>query len=180
VGINLADKTERSTLIAIIVLIGVVVVAEYAIAHLDLVVLKLLLTPATILISILTNIDFFWKDGVGYVNETATIIIDRGCVGTTIFLLSFGIGASSVLLKSKGIAIKQIAGILFTSYLLTIFANVSRIVITIQLLQILPHVVSNKSIHTALGVFIFFTFLIIYKYFIDLLFNRKGSYEPAS
>ena len=137
--------------------------------------LKFLLFPTTQIVDLATDSESDFYEDMGFVNSQLNIVIDKSCSGFNFLILCFvclsftAIGYfNKNLYKSLSIVF-----LLIISYFLTIFANSSRILVSVSLqkLQILN---ITKQIHQAEGVFVYLFFLIaFYLIFLHIL-NKKN------
>ena len=92
-----------------------------------------MLKPVSGLITIITNYDSIYTTGSGFFYQELNITIDKSCSGINFWLMSFMICMFTIIPKKRTrlqkIMTFPVAFIL--AYVLTIFANTSRILISI-------------------------------------------------
>lgn len=156
------DSTDKSYY-HFSLLILAIVVSEYCFSKSPLEYSLFLLWPATAITSIFTGIPFLWSEGVGYVSHCGDIIINKGCAGTAFFLLTVGGGISVIILKKKSVSLSWGIVVVLFAWLTTVLANVSRIVLSIKLLAFDSSLFSSPGMHKAMGVLIFFPYLLFFQ-----------------
>lgn len=123
-----------------------------------------LLGPTDYFVSILTNSNGVFTQQLGYYHQDLNITIEKSCSGLNFFSLSFLITHCSFISHLKSLKSKCFALPLsfLLSWLLTIFVNTSRIIISIF---INGNIVIPKQyqafIHQAEGIFIYLLFLML-------------------
>ena len=129
---------KQLTVIAIFLLL------KYAFTIADASDLIFLLKPTNIFVGLLTGSHSVYIECNGYYHETLNIIINKSCSGFNFWLLSF---LSFAYLKLP------IPTALGCAYLLTIFANTSRIFASIAM--------QSRALHEAIGIITYLSFLIL-------------------
>ena len=146
--------------------------------------LMFLLKPTNKLVEILTDSRSVFLADNGFFYEKMNIAIDKSCSGFNFWILCF------LLFTYLGLKyfdkhwhkILIIPTALFCAYVLTVFANVSRIVASIlahnQTVGIFPD--KQLIIHEIVGITTYFSFLILAYYLIELFLKNKKHYaKPA-
>lgn len=145
--------------------------------------LTFLLYPTDKLVSLLTGSHSIFLDEYGYFYENINIVIEKSCSGFNFWVLCF------LLFTYLGLKyfdrnlhkILIIPTAFLSAYLLTIFANVSRIVASIvvrnQTLTIFPN--EQSMIHEIVGIATYFSFLIIAYYLVEKKLKHKHHAELA-
>ena len=124
-----------------------------------------ILFPTAKAVEGITGISFQKEALTGYVNWDVQIIIAKSCAGIN-FLIVLVIMLAVMNLRSQASLKKKwlsLPGILLFSYMITIFANAIRIVLSIYCFQlnIFSHWLTKDRFHRITGVIIFFTILSI-------------------
>ena len=139
--------------------------------------LAFLLKPTDKFVGLLTGSQsvFLAKDGFFY--EKMNVVIDKSCSGFNFWILCFLV-FTYLGLKYFDKHLHKILTIptaLFCAYLLTIFANVSRIFTSIivqnQTVNIFPN--QQYLIHEAVGITTYFSFLVLVYYLIEKFLKHK-------
>lgn len=148
-----------------------------------------ILAPTTGWVSILSGIPFEYEAGFGYVNHSLRYLIAPSCSG-----VQFMIIMTTMLIFSFSHRIKRLGWIItsvFSSYLFTILVNGFRIILAIYLPEYLnelsstcenPYMVklleyqpSPKQLHTAIGIIVYFTALLIIYYIVDSVTTNSST-----
>jgi exosortase K len=131
-----------------------------------------MLKPISELLSIITTNDAVYTTSSGFFFQELNITIDKSCSGINFWLMSFMVCIVSIIPKKRTLLEKTIAfPIAFIlAYVLTLFANTSRILISIFIEK---NTNFNYSwLHQAQGVFIYLTFLILFYLLINHLLSK--------
>ncbi len=138
--------------------------------------LAIILNPVRHIVGLFTGSPSYFNPDLGYHFPTLNITIDRSCSGLNFFVMAFcmiGISTLPFYQKWNHKLLALALGTLAT-YLLTIGATTSRILIAInslQLKEIYPWLASDK-IHQAQGGFVYLFFLILF-YLTATFFHNK-------
>lgn len=145
----------------------------YAQANNDMVLF--VLKPVSELISIITNYDAMYTTSSGFFYQELNITIDKSCSGINFWLMSFMICMFSIIPKKKTRLQKIIAFpvAFILAYVLTLFANTSRILISIFIEK--KSSLNYTWLHEAQGVFIYLTFLILFYLLINHILTKTNS-----
>ena len=134
-----------------------------------------ILKPVSELITMITNYDSIYGTSSGFFFQELNIVIDKSCSGFNFWLISFMVCIVTIIPKKKTqlqkIITFPIAFIL--AYVLTLFANTSRI-----LTSIFTEKNTNLNftwLHEAQGVFIYLTCLIIFHLLINHTLSKTNS-----
>ncbi len=128
--------------------------------------LKFLLNPTNRIIELVTNSDSHFIATHGYFHEDLNILIDKSCSGFNFCIICFALIIYLFInfLKSRKQKIIAFPLSLILAYIFTIFANASRIIISIMAqgtadnyIGVRPHL----NLHHLTGSFIYLFFLII-------------------
>lgn len=132
----------------------------YSFANNDMV--SFLTRPTNTIISFITNKASTYNSESGFYYASLNIVIDKSCSGFNFWMLLFLLLFFSILkfTKSKEIKVLLLPATLLVSYLLTLFVNTSRILVSL-------FIEKNTSLdynwlHQAEGVFIYLSFLILF------------------
>ena len=133
--------------------------------------LTFLLKPTDKLVELLIGFKSAFFEDYGFFHEKINIVIDKSCSGFNFWILCFSVFAYLGLkyFDKHLYKILTIPTALFCAYLLTIFANVSRIFATIIVQNQTSNIFPNQQniIHEAVGIITFFSFLVLVYYLIE-------------
>lgn len=123
--------------------------------------LSFILKPLSHIISVVTNADFIYSNAIGFYFETLNITIDKSCSGINFWCISFLVFMLSLLrvCKTRLQKILLFPVVIFATYILTLFANASRILTSIFIEKQTDF--NYPWLHQAEGVFIYVSFLIL-------------------
>jgi len=133
--------------------------------------LRWILFPTTIIVSLFSGIHFYFIDNVGYTSFNGFYVINKTCAGLNFLIIIFTLSIVLIFrIREKVINNLFIfLTLLLSCFVLTIIANSSRIYSSIFIEMIkhqLPFLKSSKNwFHEAMGIVIFFSYLLLY-YFI--------------
>lgn len=138
--------------------------------------LAFLLGPVDALVSISTAATSV-PTAVGYYHPRLNIIIDKSCSGFNFWILCFLVFTYPAL-KYLDKALHKLLAIpaaLVFAYILTIFVNTSRIVLSVFVRQQTPLALAGRHqlIHQAIGIVTNLSFLIMAYYFTEKILTRK-------
>ncbi|WP_298902643.1 exosortase K [uncultured Psychroserpens sp.] len=155
-----------------------VVILKFMYAHADNDMVLFMLKPINGVVETIANQNATYTSAIGFYFENLNIIIDKSCSGVNFWLISFMLFMFSLLKHTRtlfeNIIVFPIA--FAVTYLLTLFANISRILISI-------FIEKNTSfdytwMHQAQGVFVYLTFLILF-YLLTNHFISKSNIRHA-
>ena len=133
--------------------------------------LKFLISPVQFIISLFTKTKSSFIDNQGYYFNELNIVIDRSCAGFNLWIISYlCLGLLSI--KHGKSTKKKVIGLgiaLVSSYVFTILANSSRIL----LLIVLQDFAKIDWLHEGVGVITNLTFLMITYILTDLLLTKN-------
>ncbi|MEP5340521.1 MAG: exosortase K [Algibacter sp.] len=142
----------------------------YAFANNDMI--TFLTKPTNRVVSFITNRTPIYNSEIGFYYQNLNITIDKSCSGFNFWMLLFLLLFFSTLkiIESDRIKMLLFPVTLLISYLLTLFVNTSRILISL-------FIEKNTSLnyhwlHQAEGVFIYLSFLIIFYISLNYLQNK--------
>ncbi|ULC59018.1 exosortase K [Flaviramulus sp. BrNp1-15] len=136
-----------------------------------------ILKPLSNIVSFITDTDFIYSNTNGFYFEVLNITIDKSCSGINFWLISFVVFINLLLNICKSTFQKTILFplILLMTFILTLFANTSRILISIFIEK---QTKFNYSwLHQAEGVFIYLFFLILTYTIINHLLSKYNIYD---
>jgi exosortase K len=165
--------TKNISYYAVAFMLFVILKFVYSQANNDM--LLFILQPISELISIITNNDAVYTTSSGFFYQGLNITIDKSCSGINFWLISFMTCLLSIIPKKRTRLQKIIAfpTACILAYVLTLFANTSRILISIFITK---NTSLNYSwLHEAQGVFIYLTFLILFYLLINHLLSKTNS-----
>jgi exosortase K len=137
----------------------------------------LLLAPTHQLVAWMTGAQAVYIPATGFHNESLHITIEKSCSGFNFWLLSWVMTLfAAIKYYPKGIHKLLLfpigAGI---TYFLTLLANVSRILISIQTKQLIPNFYQQyDAVHQLIGIFVYLSFLIAFYLLINHILNEKS------
>ncbi|BDD05167.1 exosortase K [Aureibacter tunicatorum] len=143
--------------------------------------LVFLLKPTDKMVGILSSSTSIYHADQGYYHEKLNILIDKSCSGFNFWLISFLL-FNYLSVKHFRHAFQKALSIplsLFVAYLLTLFANTSRIytsiIIHTQSVSLFPN--HQQIIHECIGIITNLTFLIITYLLLDklLTYNQQNA-----
>ena len=142
--------------------------------------LLFMIRPVAFMLEKALGIIFYYEPDVGFVSEQVRVVINKSCAGTTFWIMSFCMLTFSFVPRIKGGWKRFIWFLIFLglSYILTLFANMSRIITAIGILNLK----FNKSdllerlLHQSIGVLVYCTYLwIIYAIFSKLIRKEENN-----
>ena len=146
--------------------------------------LLFLLKPTDFSVSLLTGSQSVYSTDNGYYHKTLNILIDKSCSGFNFWLLSFLLYTFLLLKYCNKTALKLLAipASFICAYLLTIFANSSRIFTSIIVQSQTESFFPDRQhlIHEAVGIITNLFFLVLAYYLTEKVFNKKQVYEKFS
>ena len=140
--------------------------------------LTFFLKPISVLIGLLTGSHFVYIPNEGYYYESLNIIIGKSCSGVNFWCLCFLVFTYLALkyVDKHAYKILMFTMALVCTYLLTIFANTSRIFVSIimrnQTLAIFPE--KQYLIHEIVGIIIKLSYLILAYYLIEKFLKHRN------
>lgn len=135
-----------------------------------------ILQPLTALVSSFSGQSFQYQTGVGWLNQSQSILINQSCAGLNFMLIAYGLLLLLVLPSIKRVAIYGIACLIAVpiTYCWGLLANCSRI-LSAMLLQKTAYtnqIGSENLLHLGVGIAVYLLFLIFYyflwTYFINM------------
>ena len=159
----------------------VLLAMKYFYSRADASALKWILAPTVWWVQAFSRIPFHYVPYEGYVNHTYQFVIAPSCSGMQFMIITIATLLFPFIHQFESIQ-KKVCWMIFTlpaSYILTILVNIIRIIVSIYL----PVILEQKSLlrgsltparlHTLIGTFVYFTFLVIIYYLAGLLTHRS-------
>ena len=125
--------------------------------------LRWILAPTTWCVRILSGIPFYWESRVGYVSHELRYIIAPSCSGVQFMLIAFAM-LVFCFVHRMGTTKRRCLWFLASApvaYLLTVFVNGVRIILSIYLRNIGYGRLTPDRLHTVLGTVVFFAALLV-------------------
>ena len=114
----------------------------------------------------------------GFRHVKANIIIDKSCSGFNFWILCFIMFAFTSIrfLKGRNSKIISLPVLLLSSLLLTIFVNISRILVSISAQSLTNSFFHQKYVwlHQATGAFVYFSFLVLFYFGLNHFYSKIG------
>ena len=138
--------------------------------------LQFMIAPTSHLVSLFSSLSFDFQADQGYYNAAYQVVIDKSCAGTSFFTIAFGMSLLSSIrnYSTKKAQLTLFFSVLLSSFLVTLFANTSRICTALFLLKSgisLPFF-SAVTWHTAQGAFIYLSILIGYHFLLQHIHSK--------
>lgn len=140
-----------------------------------------IIKPVVFIVEKATGIKFYYNQSLGFVNQQGNVVINQACAGIRFWMAALSMLGFSFVSKIRGLK-KQwmmvLAFILF-SYIITVFANASRIIGAIWVLDfsIGKGPSAERLLHQSIGVLFYWTYLLITYGIFSRLFRKEGDYE---
>lgn len=144
--------------------------------------LLFLLAPVASVIEKVFNTPFYFQENVGFIYEPLYIVINKSCSGATFWIICFSMLSFSFAGKREKLKNKYFLCMFFLliSYIIALFANTSRIIIAVQILQLeaVRNTPIERVLHQGIGVVVYLVYLWgIYITFTKLLKVGKENEE---
>lgn len=156
---------------------------RFIFSFLDADTMRFLLMPTNKLIEVIIGSKAVYMGGVGYFYSQLNIVINKSCSGYNFWLIGFLL-ASFVLIRSQKINFLWVILLaLLSSYLVTILANVSRIIGYIILMKSrLPQYIDPDGtwLHQMEGIFVYFSFLILFFFLLNYTITKIKDNEKTA
>jgi exosortase K len=146
--------------------------------------LLFLLKPTDKLVGLLTGTNSIYSSDKGYFCNTLNVLIDKSCAGFNFWLLSFlmltFLGLKYSYNKFKRIFVIPLA--LIGAYFFTIFANTSRIFVSIVIQNQTNNIIKNQqhNIHELLGIITNLSFLILLYFLTNKILKKRNHYAKLT
>lgn len=158
--------------------IGLIIKYFYSIA--DNSQLQFVLFPIHLFVELQTGYQGIFSTEKGYVFTDLNICIDKSCAGLNFWVIAFLSCSFVVIKKAKQIKYLPIylVILLSVSFLVTLFANTSRILVNLIALRSFPTLAKQTWFHEAQGVFIFVSVLLFFyisvSYFMEMMQSKAS------
>lgn len=158
--------------ITILIVIGLRIIYQNG----DLEGLLFILEPVAFIVEKFLGVDFKYIEGIGFINKNLKTNITRECSGVNFFTISFLMLIFSFINKIRNNRKKAFTAFSFLiiSYIITVFANTSRIIGTISMMQmdLFSNIKIERLAHQTIGVIVYFIYLVLI-YFIGLRLSKE-------
>lgn len=125
-----------------------------------------ILGPTAGLVELTTGMQFERESHTGYISHESHIIIAPSCAGVNFFIIAFCMAALSGIphIKHKRLKFLWLTGSILSAYLLTIFVNTIRIILSIYSYKadIYSFWITPQRVHRLEGTLIYFFFLCLF------------------
>ena len=155
------------------------ILLKFLFSHMSSDELLFLLQPTNYIVEVMSNTESQYVSQQGFYNNRLNILINKSCSGFNFLLMCYLMLIFLIVGKLKNRLHKTISLpiLLLLSYLLTLFSNSSRIMMSIMVRDIrLEFSIINTSwLHQLQGSFVYLFFLIIIYLMIENFFNPTNS-----
>jgi exosortase K len=145
--------------------------------------LRWILSPTARLVELFSGIPFVEELHSGFINRSRRILIAPACAGVNFLIIAFGVAVLAGLRHIRKLALQMtwLAAALASAYILTIFVNAVRIVVSIYSYEARPFSswIDPPRLHLFEGVVIYSFFLIVFYRIIEAGLCRAGRRAPA-
>ena len=122
--------------------------------------LRWILAPTTFLVELITGMQFRFESNAGYLSEDRTFLIAQPCSGMNFLIIAFAMLAIAKLWRDRTVSWLYLPIALLVSYLTTLIANATRIVIALELRKYdLGY--DYEDVHLVEGSVVYFGFLLL-------------------
>ena len=122
--------------------------------------LRWILAPTTFLVELITGMQFRFESNAGYLSEDRTFLIAQPCSGMNFLIIAFAMLAIAKLWRDRTVSWLYLPIALLVSYLTTLIANATRIVIALELRKYdLGY--DYEDVHLVEGIVVYFGFLLL-------------------
>ncbi len=144
-------------------------------------VYSLLVYPTQAVVSIFSGIDFTPLATSSYRNFATGIVIDRSCAGMTFLLISWVVCCIAVRRIPVTYQLTLLPLLLLAGFIVTLLANISRIVCSIFAVKMAMVLFPGFPVHTAIGITVYLTYLLSFYITVSWYLNtRKFADEDLS
>lgn len=161
---------------SMIFVMGIKIIYQYG----DLKDLMFILKPVTLGVQTFLGNPFHYYEGIGFVNRNLGINIGKECSGINFLMMIFSILVFSFMnkIENKKNKLFFLFIVLFSSYMITIFANASRIVGIFLIMNRadFSDFIYERLLHQSIGILFYFTYFMI-MYFIFYKMIKKWGDE---
>jgi len=146
--------------------------------------LRWILAPVTVLVEAQSGIPFHFDPVEGYMNPEESISIGRTCAGVNFIIIAWLMGFTLAWPQQRDFRQRLRAWLLHgvCAYVLAVAVNAFRIVAAIGALNGSAHLewLGKHKTHEALGIFIYFSFLLAYYFALRYFLKRHAAHaNPA-
>jgi exosortase K len=120
--------------------------------------LRWILAPTATLVELITGIRFAFEPHAGYMSGDNTFLIAASCAGVNFLIIAFLVLTIGPLWREGAIRSRLVPVALVVSYLVTLFANTTRILVAIFLQR---SGMGGEELHRIEGIAVYFLFLIV-------------------
>ena len=140
--------------------------------------LSWIIAPTAFVAELFTSLSFSPEPGYGWVDVRHNVVIAPVCAGVNFLIIAFCMSAFQILWKRNS-AQGLITGIIMAglvSYLLTIVANTTRIVLAVSLfnLDIYHHWLTADMVHRLVGIVVYYLLLCFYSQAVNYCLSGKS------
>lgn len=154
---------------------GIFILFKFIFIHASSDDLTYLLQPTNFIIETISNSNAQYLPNQGYYNKDLNILIDKSCSGFNFLMLCYLMLVFFIIdkLKNRTIKIISLPLLLLVSYILTIFINSSRIMLSILIHKLELHFLFDNTnwLHQLQGGFVYLFFLIIIYLTLEFIFK---------
>lgn len=135
-----------------------------------------LLSPTMHLVRAFTGLQFHFDAARGYINSDALVIVGTSCAGVNYLVIALCMTVFSFVPRFGRNKLPAFAGLLLAAYAVTVMVNSFRIIGGIALLRAAGkfNFIMSGAVHEAEGIFVYFSFLMLYYAALLALINRRG------
>ncbi|AOT69388.1 exosortase K [Geosporobacter ferrireducens] len=145
--------------------------------------LLFIIKPVAFLVEKALGIRFYYDQDLGFVSQQGNVVINQACSGIRFWIAVYCMLGFSFVSRVKSIGKKYMMtfGFVLFSYGITIFANASRIITAIGILNlaIVESTTSERFLHQSIGVLFYWIYLCIIYVLFEKLIRKEGKYEKA-
>lgn len=134
-----------------------------------------ILSPTMYLVKAFTGLQFFFDPAKGYINFENAVVVGTSCAGVNYLVLALCMTIVSFVPRFTRHKLPAFAVLILAAYTVTILVNSFRIVVGIALLHTASHFrfKLTDTVHEAQGIFVYFTFLVLYYVSLQALVSRR-------
>lgn len=135
-----------------------------------------ILSPTTCIVRAFTGLEFIFDPVQGYINFENAVVIGTSCAGVNYLVLAMCMTIFSFVPRFTRYKLPAFAGLVLAAYAVTVIVNSFRIVGGIALLRASGHFkfVITDAVHEAEGIFVYFSFLVLYYGLLHALISGRG------
>ena len=135
-----------------------------------------ILSPTMYMVKAFTGMQFFFDPAKGYINNETAVVIGTSCSGVNYLIIALCMTLFSFVPRFTGQKLPVCAVLILAAYIVTVMVNSFRIIGSIALLHAARQFkfVITDSVHEAIGIFVYFSFLVLYYASLQALIGRRG------